>query len=161
MDPTESVGLFRNALLYTIAANTVRGIVNPDEIQPILYFLCCLFIVNSIIKKLVAALPKPCIVGPTNWQCGKCQTVVDGVQASVTCTRCGWSLAFQKRHSPTFGLILYLLGSVSNIVVQYESALVAQILLGSLNQTTAPRVWVATFAVTAAALLWLLTTSFA
>ena len=161
MDPTESVDLFRNALLYTIAANTVRGLVNPDEIQTTLYFLCCMFIVNTIIKQITTALPKPCKLGQTNWQCGKCQTVITGVDAAVVCSRCGWSLAYQKRHSPAFGLLLYLLASLSNIIVQYQSALVAQILLGSLNQTTAPRVWVATFAVTAAALLWLLTTSFA
>ena len=160
MDLTPNIDLFRNALLYTIAADTVRSFGNANEVQTILYYVCVLFILNAIVNKISVKIPTPCTIGTTNWQCGNCKTIVVGLHPTVTCSTCEWTLAFQKQHRPAFGLIHYLLSSISNIITQYESTMVARMLLTSLNQTNAPRGWIAMFAFASASLLWLLTTAF-
>jgi hypothetical protein len=155
LDMASSLTLFQNALVYTIAASSVTAMVDTADASSTLVLIITIALVVSAAHKASAIMPIA-IVPPTSasaaWQCGICRTK----QTKSTCNNCGISLALQLRLVPLTALCHFLVATTTNILLQFESTLVARLVLNTISPSALDVEMVIMYVTVATVMMWLI-----
>jgi hypothetical protein len=154
LDMASSLTLFQNALVYTIAASSVTAVVDTADASSTLVLVITIALVVTAAHKAAALLPiaaVPPTSGSAVWQCGICRTK----QTNSICNKCGVGLQLQLRLVPLTALFHFLVATVANILLQFESTLVARLVLSTISPSKIDIEWVIMYVTVATVMMWL------
>jgi hypothetical protein len=153
LDIASSLALFQNALIYTIAASSVTALVDTADTSSTLLVILTIALIVTAAHTVSANLPQLATETKTGWVCGVCRRKCP----RGACPTCPFSMRLQLRLGPLLELVHFLVATVANVLMQFESTLVARMMITTLSPSAVAIEWVVLYVITAASLLWLVT----
>jgi hypothetical protein len=160
LDMGASLTLFQNALVYTIAADSVTSIIDTADASSTLLLILTIALVVSFTHSISSMLPVPAVapaIKGAAWQCGVCRK--PSVQPK--CRTCPFSMHLQLRLGPFVEMVHFLVATITNILLQFESTLVARLVIATISPSKVGVEWVGLYVTTATCMLWLIKRAFA
>lgn len=152
LDIAASLTLFQNALIYTIAASSVTSVIDTADTSSTLLLILTIALIVSAAHTVSASLPQPAAeYADGSWFCGVCRRK----RARGQCTTCSFSARLQLRLGPLLEMVHFLVATVANVLMQFESTLVARMMISTLSPSAVAIEWVVLYVTIATSLLWL------
>jgi len=135
--------------------------VDTTDSSSNLLLVATIVIIVVMLHIVSGTLPAPVLVNTpdtpaSEWICGICRKRTRG----ATCRQCKYSKQLQKRARPAIELVHFILSTTTNILLQFESTLVAQLLVATMAPTSIKTAWVILYVGTTVCMLWLVNYSF-